>query len=514
MINSRIDDRRIAKNTLYMYIRMFFTMSIGLYTSRAVLAALGFEDYGVYNVVGGVVAMFGFINGAMSNTTSRYITYYLGQKNLSRLQEVFSTSFYIHVLIALLIIFLGETAGLWYVCNKLVFPEGREAAVMWLYQFTIISAAVNILSVPYNASIVAHEKMSAFATISIIDSFLKLLIAISLSYVSVDRLVYYGLMILVVQLLDNVLYWGYNIKNFKEIVVKRVFDKNLFKEMFGFTGWNLLGNFTYIFFTQGVNLILNFFCGAAVNAARGIAVQVDGIVRQFATNIQTAINPQIIKAYSQNEKERMFSLIISSSKYCFYLLYLLALPIILEANFLLTIWLSNFPEHTIPFLRITLFTITLEALSSPMFTANLASGKVKLYQVIMSAISFVFIPLTYISIKITKIPEIVFICTLVLTIIQIIARIFIVNYQIGLPRSLYVKKVLVNIIGVALISSIIPVIIHNIMQGGIIRFLVVVILCLVSVSLTAYHIGIDLKERQLLLAYINDKIFRLFRNNN
>jgi len=506
------DNKRIARNTVYMYARMFITMLIGLYTSRVILASLGFDDYGLYNVVGGIIAMFSFINGALSNTTSRYITFYLGKGNIIRLQEVFSTSFYIHIIIALLIILLGETIGLWYVFNKLVVPEGRFTAAIWLYQFTIITTAINIISVPFNAAIIAHERMFAFAIIAIIDCILKLLIAVSLRNAPFDRLIYYGAMILIVQLMDNVIYWLYSFKNFKGIRIKKHFDRSLFKEMFGFTGWNLVGNFSHVFFTQGINLILNYFCGTAVNAARGIAVQVDSVVQQFANNVQTPINPQIIKSYSVGDRDRMFTLIFTSSRICFYLLFLLALPIILEADFLLSIWLGNFPDHTINFIRITLITVTLSALVTPMFMANLASGKVKTYQIVMSIISLVFIPLSYFSIKFTNVPETVFICTLVMTITEIVARIFIIHKQIGLPRLLYLKNVIINVIIVALLSTIIPLFIHIKMNYGLLRFLIVGFSCVLSTGIVVFYLGLNSVERSYVISFITNKTNQLFRN--
>lgn len=501
------DNKRMAKNTVYMYARMFVTMLIGLYTSRVVLASLGFEDYGLYNVVGGIIAMFGFLNGAMTNTTSRYITFYLGKNNLKRLQDVFSTAFYIHLLIAVIIVVLGETIGLWYVFEKLVVPEGRFMAAMWLYQFTIITAAANIISVPFNASIIAHEKMSTYAILAIIDSVSKLVIAISIVHVPFDRLIYYGLMIMLVQLMNNAICWVYCTKRFEGVRIKILFDRPLFKEMFGFTGWNLFGNFSHVFFTQGLNLILNFFCGTAVNAARGIAVQVEGVVRQFATNIQTAINPQIIKSYAQSENDRFFSLIFASSRYCFYLLFLLALPIILEADFLLTLWLGVFPEHTINFLRITLVTVTLEALVTPMFMANLASGKVKIYQIVMCVISVLFIPITFYAIKITKVPETVFICMLLMTIVEIIARIFIVHYQVDLPKGQYFKKVILNVFLVAVCSSVLPVLIHIQMPfSGWLRFIIVGIVSFLSVGLVSFYIGANKHERLIVKSYVLARI--------
>lgn len=508
MNNSTSDNKRIAKNTMYMYIRMFFTMLISLYTSRVVLASLGFEDYGLYNVVGGIIAMFSFLNGALSQTTSRYITFYLGKNDNKRLREVFSTGLFIHIILATIIVILGETIGLWYVMNKLVVPEGRFTAAMWLYQFTVITAAANIISVPFNASIISHEKISVYAFITIAESVFKLFVAISLVYAPFDRLIYYGAALLLMQLMYNGFGWFYSVKNFEGIRIVRVFDKGMFKEMFGFTGWNLLGNFSYMFFTQGINLMLNAFFGTVVNAARGIAVQVEGVVRSFATNIQTPINPQIVKSYAQGEKDRMYSLMFASSKYCFYLLFLLALPLILESDFILGLWLVDYPDHTVNFLRITLINLTFEALSTPMFMANLASGKVKLYHICMGLTSLVFIPLTYLTLKLSLIPEVVFISLFALKIVEMIERIFIIHAQIGMPRKIYVKEVLFRVFVVACISSIIPLCIHGIMSDGIVRFLVVGILSVCSVGLVVYFIGIGSHERMICRKFITSKLQR------
>ena len=295
------NNKRIAKNTLFMYFRMFFTMCISLYTSRVVLATLGFKDYGLYNVIGGIIAMFGFINGAMSNTTSRFITFALGKGDIKRLKLVFSMAFAIHCLIAVLIVIFGETVGLWFLYNKMVIPEGRMFAANWLYQLSIGTAVLSIISVPYSSSIIAHEKMDVYAYISIFDSVMKLLIVFALAVAPFDKLIFYATLLFGVQVIDFLFNQIYCHHKFSETHVAKVWDKEVFKSMFSFAGWSMAGNFSYIFYTEGINLLLNMFCGTAVNAARGIAVQVQGVMKQFSTNIQTAINPQIIKSYSQDD---------------------------------------------------------------------------------------------------------------------------------------------------------------------------------------------------------------------
>lgn len=508
MRNNSSNNKRIAKNTLYMYFRMFFTMCVGLYTSRVVLATLGVEDYGLFNVIGGIIAMFGFLNGAMTNTTSRYITFYLGQGDSKRLTDVFSMAFLIHFAIACIIVLIGETAGLWYFYNKLVVPEGRESAAMWLYQLSIASTVLSILYVPYNAAIVAHEKMSAFAYMSILDVTLKLLIVFALVWAPYDKLVFYGTLIFCIQVLDFFVYFIYCKRKFIETKLHYYWDTSMFKEMFGFAGWSLLGNFSYIFFTQGINLMLNAFCGPAVNAARGIAVQVDGIIKQFAGNVQTAINPQIIKSYAQKELDRMYSLMFASSKFCFYLLLLMSLPIMFEADFILRLWLGNYPDHTVSFLRITLANVILDTMINPMFTANLASGKVKIYQIWVSVVAYSFIGITYLAIRLTNIPESVFLCTVIYSIIGIAVRIRLMQVQIGLKPLNYVKKVIVPIAVVTSFSLLLPTISHMFIPGDILRFFTTCFVCVISLCASVMLFGVTQSERSMIVSKVSSIIKR------
>ena len=494
------NNNRIAKNTVFMYIRMFITMSISLYTSRVLLRTLGVEDYGLFNVVAGIIAMFGFLNGAMTNTTSRYITFYLGKGNLQQLNNVFSMAFIIHAFIAVIIVLLGETVGLWYLYEKLVVPDGRFDAAMWLYQLTIMTTVINILYVPYNSSIVAHEKMSTFAYISIMDYVLKLIVVLSLYWVTYDKLIYYGTLMALVPIINILVYYIYCRKHFKETKIHWFWDTRLFREMFGFAGWSLLGNFSYIFYTQGVNLMLNAFCGTGVNAARAVAVQIEGVVRQFASNVQTALNPQIIKSYAEGNLQRMFDLITASSKYCFYLLFLLSFPIMLEADYILTIWLGEYPEHTVSFVRLILIIVLLDGMVNPMFIANLATGKVKIYQITVSIIAYGFMPITYLAMRFSGVPETVFVCQLFSSIVAIIARVFIMRNQISFPIKLYVRKIVLPNIEVCGVASILPIYIHSMVHNGLGGFLVTVMVAVCSVCVSVYFLGMTNNERKLIIS--------------
>lgn len=492
------NNKTIAKNTLFMYFRMFLIMVVGIYTSRVVFATLGIEDYGLYNVIGGIIAMFGFLNSAMGNTTSRFITFHLEKRDLNKQVSVFSTAVEIHFIIALIILILGETVGLWYLYNKLVIPEGRFTAAFWLYQLSIASTIISIVSVPYNAAIIAHEKMSVFAYISIMDAVLKLIIVYFLAIAPFDKLIFYGSLIFLIQILDRIVYGIYCGRHFPETKLKLSWEKDLFKEIFSYAGWNMMGGFAYVFFTQGINLLLNLFCGTAVNAARGIAVQVESIVKQFASNVQTAINPQIIKSYAQNNLERMHSLVCASSRYCFFLLFIITLPIMLEIKYLLHLWLGDYPDHTVNFVRIILANVILDTLVNPLWTANAATGKVKIYQITVNSISLLFIPIAFLVIKYSNVPESLFLCTVISTIVCTIARLFIVMKQISLNFKYYFINVLFKISSVTLIASIIPVAVHSFTHKNLVGFILVGICSVFSAGITIYSIGLTSEEKVML----------------
>lgn len=502
------NNKQIAKNTIFMYLRMGVTMLVGLYVSRIVLQQLGVEDYGLYNVIGGIIAMFSFINGSMVNVSTRFITVYLAKNDIKMLNNIFSMSFLIHFSIGVVILLLGETIGLWYLNNKLVIPEGREFAAHWLYQLSIISCIISILYVPYNGLIVAHERMKAFAYISVMDSMLKLLIAIMIAYSPFDKLIFYGTLLAGVSFLDIIIYFVYCRKNFKESILVFYWNKAIFKRMLEFAGWALLGNFSYLFYSQGINLMLNAFCGPAVNAARGVAVQVEGVIRQFAGNVQVAINPQIIKSYTSNELERMYALIFTSSRLCFYLLYIISLPIMIEADFILNLWLGTVPNHTVNFVRLILCISILDALINPMFTANLACGKLKIYHMSLSILMYAFMFVTYFSIRQTLLPESVFVTLLIATILGVVLRIFILEKQIGLSKLTYIHKVLLPIISVAVISCVLPITSHLIIDNNIARFFISSLLSIISVLVTTYYIGMDKTEKQLVISFVKNKILK------
>lgn len=486
-------------------------MFVGLYTSRVVLQNLGVEDYGLYNVIGGIIAMFSFINGSMVNTTSRYITVSIGKGDKLKTRQIFNMASLIHLCIALIILVIGETIGLWYLYNKMVIPDGRLFAAEWLYQLSVLTAVLNIIIVPFNATIVAHEKMGTFAAIQMMDVVLKLIIVILLAYSPFDKLIFYGSLLAAVTVLNLSIYYIYCKRHFEESSLMFYWDKSIFKEMLPFAGWAMVGNFSYVFYSQGINLMLNFFCGPAVNAARGIALQVESLVKQFAGNVQTAINPQIIKSYAKEDMERMYSLVFASSRYCFYLLFFLSLPIMIEADYILKLWLGTVPDHTVNFIRITLAITVLDAFINPMYTANLASGKLKLYNIAVCCCSYSFMFVTFGAIFLTKIPEIVFVCLLINTIIGVILRILVLNKQIGLSVSTYIRGVLIPVGKVVVVSMILPILLHNCGFSDWKQFILVGLMSALSVAFAIYILGINVSERQFFHSKLNTIISKISR---
>lgn len=512
MSDTSSNNKRIAKNTLLLYMRMFFTMAVTLYTSRIVLSTLGVEDFGIYNVVGGVVSMFGFINAAMSSATQRYLTFSLGKSDFCQLQKVFNISLSIHALISVLIIILAETIGLWFLYNKMTIPTFRMDAALWVYQFSILSSVVMIMSVPYNAVIIAHEKMSAFAYISILEVLLKLLIVLILQIGGFDRLKLYAILIFGIQFLIRLIYGSYCGRYFPETKIRKFRDWKLFKEMLSFAGWSLWGNCAAIAFTQGVNILLNIFFGPVVNAARGVAVQVQGAVSQFSMNFQTALNPQITKSYAVKDYSYMHSLIFRSSKFTYFLLLLLSLPVMIETEMLLTMWLKVVPDYTISFLRLMLCVTIIDAIANPLMISAAATGRIKFYQFVIGGILLLILPISYIVLKLGFNPSSVFVVHLCICVIAYFARLYIIRPMIQLSLLTYTKNVLVKCIFVTLFSLILPFFLKIILpEENIVYFLLVCFTCLLSVSVSIYVLGLDISERLFVkrkVIYILSKIHK------
>lgn len=495
MTDTSTNNKRIAKNTLLLYVRMLFMMAISLFTSRVILNTLGVEDYGIQNVVGGVVAMFGFINSSMTSATQRYIIFALGKGDAKRLPTVFGTTLQIHTMIAAIIVLLGETVGLWFLYNKMQIPVERMNAAFWVLQCSIVSTVVMIVSVPYNACIIAHEKMSAFAYISVLEAILKLIIVYLLLIFPFDKLIVYALLTLIVQLFIRFCYSIYCHRHFQETKYKHVWDKHLFKEMTSFAVWSLWGNLAYIMSTQGLNMILNVFFGPVVNAARAVAVQVQGATQQFVSNFQMALNPQITKNYASGNLDQMHSLMFRSARFSFLLLFFISLPVLLETEFILSVWLKTVPENSVIFTRIMICISLIYTTSNPCGIANKATGKVKVYQMVEGGILLAILPISYLLLKLGAPAYSVFIVHFCIESVAQFSRMYILQKLIHLPMRRYLQNIYIPILATVVIAIIFPIIIYMQMGNGWFRFIVVGFTCVLSVGTSAFFIGLNKGER-------------------
>ena len=500
MSDTSSNNKRIAKNTLLLYFRMLLTMAVSLYTSRVVLQTLGVEDYGIYNVVGGVVAMFTFINNAMGSATQRYLTFELGKNDHIRLKQVFCTSIAIHAFIALMILVLAETVGLWFLNTHMTIPSERMEAAHWVYQFSIIATMVVIMRVPFNASIIAHEKMSAFAYISVLEVILKLIVVYMLLIFDIDKLKLYAFLILSIQVLDCLLYIKYCYKHFPECHYKPYYDKSLFSEMFSFAGWSMFGNLAAVAFTQGVNILLNIFFGPTVNAARAVAVQVQNAVHGFVSNFQMALNPQITKNYASGNLNQMHTLIFASARYSFFLLFLIALPIMIEAESILAVWLQEVPKHTANFIRLIFCVMMIDAMANSLIVAAQATGRIKVYQAVVGGILLLIVPISYIALKMEGRPEAVFIVHLLMVVLAQIVRLLMIRPMIQLSLKNYFREVVMKIARVILVALILPIGTYLLLpKDTFYSFFTVCTLSVISVSLSVYYLGIGNGERAFVI---------------
>jgi len=490
------DNKRIAKNTLILYFRMFFMLAVSLYTSRVVLNTLGVVDYGINNVVAGVISMLGFLTGSLGGASSRFITFNLGLGDKDVLKRTFGNIVSIHLLLAAVILIVGETIGLWFVLNKLQIPAGRMTAALWIYQFSIFSSMLGVLSVPYNAVIIAHERMGAFAYISIVDALLKLLIVYLLVVIPYDKLIVYGFLFFCIQAFDRIVYGVYCARHFDETRGRLLFERKQFKEIIGYAFWTMNGNLAVVGYTQGINILLNMFFGPVVNAARGVAVQVQGVVQNFCNNFQIALNPQLTKSYAQNDLQHMQTLLKVSSKFSFFLLFVISLPLMFEAPLVLEWWLGIVPDHSVSFLRLILCSSMIVTLSNPVLTAVHATGRIKRFQMIEGTMLLTIVPIAYLLLKFAGIsPEAVFCVHIVVETITQYARVRIILPMISMKVADYFKEVAVPIVAVVILSPIAPLFVYLNLSQSVSTFFIVCAVSVVSVAAAVYFAGCSASER-------------------
>ena len=502
-------NKRIAKNTLLLYFRSIIVMLISLYTSRIVLKVLGVENYGIYNVVGGLVSMFSLMSSSMVAASSRFITFELGRNNFNELKKTVSGCITIHILLGLIIIIVAEIVGVWFLNHKMNIASGRIMAANWVFQCSVLTFFFNLINTPYNAIIVSHEKMNAFAYISILEVSLNLLVVFLLSWILIDKLIVYALFMLSISIILRIIYQIYCKIHFPEArQIKLKIDTDLFKQLFSFTGWGMIGSGAGILRNQGIDILLNLFFGVVVNAAKGVANQVQSAVYSFVSNFQMAINPQITKNYAANNYQRVHSLIKQGSRFSFYLFLLLSMPIMLETKMILKLWLIKVPDYSVIFVQLTFVNLLINTFYRFMVVAIMATGNIKNYQIIVGGTKLLALPLTYLFLKLGGNPTTGLMVVIFLESVCVFFNLHFVKNMVGFDIKDFLKDVVVKSLFVMMIAFILPLIVkfYLININKYLYLSVITIVSLFSCGLTIYYLGLLQAEKQMLKKIIAKRL--------
>lgn len=504
------NNKRIAKNTLLLYVRMLFMMVVSLYTSRITLNALGVVDYGIYNVIGGVVATLAFLKSTLSSASQRFITFELGRGNIESLKKVFANTMSIHLILAAVVVFLGETLGVWFLNTHMNIPSDRMFAANIVLQCSLGSFVLTLLNVPYNGLIIAHERMNAFAYISILEVVLKLLIVYAIMVTSFDKLILYAILWLCVGFLVQFIYFQYSFKHFSESRVKPIVDKVYFKKMLGFSGYNLCEIFANMMADQGVNILLNIHFGPVVNAARGIAVQVNNAINGFTTNFGTALNPQITKNYASGNINRMWSLVGYGNRLSFFLLLFLAMPIFFKIDYILDIWLKIPPKQSALFIQLMILTNLSLMPSRAFYTAIAATGDIKKYQLSFGLYRLMVFPVCWAALNfICNQAYVIYIVALLFEVFGTMLKLFLLKQQFGSFKIYaYVKSVIWPLFYVFVLCSLITYVESRAFSDSILGLVLFAIICCTTSALIIYLIGFDKKEKDLVKSFVVSKMNR------
>lgn len=503
-----INVNRIAKNTILLYVRMLLIMVVSLYTARIVLKVLGVEDFGINNVVAGVVAMFGFFNSAMSMATQRFLNVEMGRNDPENLNRTFNMAVNIHAIVALIVLVLSETVGVYLVNNVLNIPEYRMVAANWIFQFAIIGACITVIQVPYNSLIYAREKMNVYAYISIVEAVLKLLLVLLLAIINWDKLILYGFLTVAVHLLVFLFYFFYTKKNFQESKYSLIWNGEIFKKMIGFMGWNIFGQIAMVGTTQGVNMIVNVFHGVLLNAAMAVTNQVNNAITSFVNNFQTSFRPQIMKSYAANEIAEMNGLVIKSSKMSFYLLYLISVPLMFNIDFVLDIWLDIVPEYSGIFCKLLIWYTYLEAIGLPLVMSIMATGRNRNYQIVISVIISLNLLLTWLFLKHGLRVEVVFYVRIAVSLVGLFVRMIFARKQAEMKITSFLTGSLKPVFLVLLITQPCYYLLHHFYNmGGLWFWLLLTVVLEMIIAVVIYYFGMTINER----LFVNESILRFLK---
>ncbi len=502
------ENKRIAKNTIYLYLRMIVTLCISLYTSRAFLNILGVEDYGIYNVVGGFVSMFSIVSGSLTNASSRFLTFEMGRENMECLKQTFSTILIVLFAISFIVLIIGETAGIWFLKEYIVIPESRYDAALFVFHCSLVSFLVSIISIPYISLVTAHEKMNFYAVMSILESVLKLVIVFLLYKSPFDKLYYYAFLYVLVGIVIRIIYHIYCHLHFEESKGKFIFNKKIYKDIYSYSLWVTIGGSSAILKEQGVNVLINIFFGVALNAARGIAMQVYGVIAQFSSNIGTAITPQITKSYAAGDVGRSISLTFVLARAQGYMLILISIPIWIEAGYILKMWLGEVPYYTVIFTRWVIILAWARALENTHGPLYLATGNVKKLQFIGGGLMLLNLPLSYIFLKLGYPAEWTMIIGCVMEIIVMLVIYHYLERIVCFPMKKFVLEVLLPMVCVIILSVSIPYGVYYYLDEGLFRFILICILSVISSAVWIYCIGMKREERKMAWTFLQKRLNR------
>ncbi|MBR0501626.1 MAG: oligosaccharide flippase family protein [Paludibacteraceae bacterium] len=496
---------RIAKNTLLLYFRQILIMLVSLYTVRIVLNVLGAEDYGTYNVVAGVVTMFGFLSGAMATASQRYFAFDLGKQDYEHLKTTFSVTFQIYVLLAVVIVVLAETVGLWFVMNKLVISPERLSAAIWIYQATVVSFLLTLITTPYMASIIAHENMNIYAYVSIVEAVLKFAIVFLLQVLLFDKLVLYGFLLMAVSFIITAIYRVYCRKHYVECRFQFVKDKALFKEIVSYSGWNLFGHASTVLKNQGVSIVINLFFGTVVNAAQGIANQIRSAVTSFSGNFMQAVKPQIVKQYAAKNYDELWKIVFWGCKTSYFLILIAVFPLFSNLDYILTLWLKNVPEYTVVFVRLLFIETLVESISLPMATVNQATGKIALYQAIIGVVVILNLPLSYLALRYGCQPYTIYVIGIILMLGLVFVRLGFLKRVEGFSIKAIFNAVFIRVI---LITAILVVANYylNLSKETMATFILDISIKVFFAAFIIYFLGLTRMERQSIINIVRKKI--------